>query len=77
MIYTDDIMIFTMNLEEHRQIISEVLQILKDNQLYPKHTKCEFEQSETEYLGLIVGHQTIKMDPAKVSDVTEWPVPTT
>ena len=52
-----------------------MLQILRDNKLYLKHTKCKFEQSETEYLGLIVGHQTIKMDPAKVSGVTEWPVP--
>ena len=69
-------MIFTADLEEHCKIVTEVLQILRDNKLYLKHTKCEFEQSETEYLGLIVGHQTVKMDPAKVKGITSWPVPT-
>ena len=38
--------------------------------------KCEFEQLETEYLGLVVSENTVKMDPAKVSGVTEWPIPT-
>ena len=76
-IYMDDIMIFTADLNEHRKIVTEVLQILRDNKLYLKHTKCKFEQSETEYLGLIVGHQTVKMDPAKVKGVTSWPIPTT
>ena len=76
-IHMDDIMILTADLEEHRKIVTEVLQILRDNKLYLKHTKCEFEQSETEYLGLIVGHQTVKMDPAKVKGVTSWLVPTT
>ena len=73
----DDIMIFTADLNEHRKIVWEVLRILRNNKLYLKHTKCESEQSETEYLELIVGHQTVKMDPAKVKGVTTWPVPTT
>ena len=76
-IYMDDIMIFTPDLNKHCKIVTEILQILRDNKLYPKHTKCEFEQAETKYLGLIVGHQTIKMDPTKVKGVTSWSVPTT
>ena len=75
-IYMDDIMIFTADLNEHRRIVTEVLQILRDDKLYLKHTKCEFEQSETEYLGLIVGHQTVKMDSAKVKGVTNWLIST-
>jgi hypothetical protein len=76
-IYMDDIMIFTMDLAKHSKIVAEVLQILRENHFYLKHTKCEFETSETEYLGLVVGHQTVKMNPVKVSGVTKWPVPTT
>ena len=75
-IYMDDIMIFTKTIEEHRQIVREVLQILWDNKLYLKHTKCEFEQLETEYLGLVVSQNEVKMDPAKVAGVMEWPIPT-
>ena len=68
-------MIFTKTLEEHRIIVKEVLQILRNNKLSLKHTKCDFETVETEYLGLIVSEGQIKMDPSKVKGVTDWPVP--
>ena len=58
-------MIFTMTIEEHQQIVREVLQILRDNKLYLKHTKCEFEQLKTEYLGLVISQNEVKIDPAK------------
>ena len=76
-IYMDNIMIFTKTLEEHQEITQPVLQILRDNKLYLKHTKCDFEQLEMEYLRIIMSHQEVKMDSAKVSGVMEWPVPTT
>ena len=74
-VYMDDIMIFTKTLDEHRQIIREVLQILCENKLSLKHMKCNFETQETEYLELIVSEGQIKMDPGKVKGVTDWPVP--
>ena len=30
-----------------------------------------------EYLGVIVGNNQVKMDPVKVKEITEWPMPTT
>ena len=73
-VYMDDIMIFTKTLNKHRQIIWEVLQILHENKQSLKHTKCDFETQETEYLGLIVSEGQIKMDPGKVKGVTNWPI---
>ena len=73
-VYMDDIMIFTKTLNEHRQIIQEVLQILRENKLSIKHMKCNFKTQEMEYLGLIVSEGQIKMDPRKVKGVTNWPV---
>ena len=29
-----------------------------------------------EYLGVVVSHDLVKMDPIKVAGVTEWPIPT-
>ena len=74
-VYMDDIMIFTKTLEEHCPVVKEVLQILRDNKLSLKHTKCDFETVETEYLGLIVSEGQIKMNPGKVKGVTDWPIP--
>jgi len=50
----DDILIFTVTLEEHRQLVKEVLQRLKDHDLYLRPEKCEFEKREIEYLGLVI-----------------------
>jgi hypothetical protein len=45
-LYLDDILIYSDNLEDHRATVHEVLQVLKDNDLSLKHEKCEFEQRE-------------------------------
>ena len=68
-VYMDDIMIFTDTLAEHRKIVKEVLTILRQNKLSLKHTKCEFEVLETEYLGLIVAQGSVRMDKGKVQGV--------
>ena len=74
-IYIDDIMIFTKTLEEHRCIVKEVLQILWDEHLYLCHNKCDFEVQETEFLGLIMAQDQVKMDHKKVSAIKDWPIP--
>jgi hypothetical protein len=76
-VYMDDILIFTSNLEEHRRIVSEVLQILHDNKLYLKPEKCDFEKEEIEYLGLRIAFDKVMMDPVKVQGVVDWPPPKT
>ena len=77
MVYLDDILIFGNDLEEHRQVTREVLQRLRDNDLYAKAEKCFFEQRRIEYLGMIISKGHVEMDPEKVSAVMDWPVPKT
>lgn len=52
-----------------------MLRWLQDNDIYLKPSKCSFEQSEVEYLGVIVAYDTVKMDPVKVKALAEWPTP--
>ena len=37
--------------------------------------KCKFEVLETEYLGVIISENSIRMDPVKVAGIAEWPTP--
>lgn len=74
-VYLDDILIFTKTLEEHRRVTREVLRILRENKLYLKPEKCEFERPSIEYLGMIVEEGRVRMDPAKVAAVADWAVP--
>ena len=76
-IYMDDIMIFSENLEEHRQMVKQVLAILCKHNLYLKPEKCEFEKERVEYLGLVVMEGKVEMDTVKVEGVSRWPTPRT
>src|ERR1700722_17840688 len=54
----------------------EVLRILRDNDLFLKPEKCIFHADEVKYLGMIVGKGQIRMDPAKITAIRDWPTPT-
>ena len=67
-VYMDDIAIHTkpkpgesedQHKARHKQYTHHVLDILEQNDLYLKPEKCEFEKREIEYLGVIVGQNTL------------------
>jgi len=52
-----------------------MLTILRKNDLFLNINKCQFEQTEVNYLGVCVGGQWVKMEEAKVTRVKEWKPP--
>ncbi len=54
----------------HKEYIHIILNILEEHDLYLKPEKCAFEQEEIDYLGVIVGKGTLKMDP-KIKGVAD------
>jgi hypothetical protein len=75
-VYLNDILIFTMTLEEHRLISRMVMERLHQHKLYLRHEKYKFEKTRIEYLGVIILHNKVEMDPVKIAAVSEWPTPT-
>ena len=59
----------------HIQHVDRVLQILKEKQIYAKPSKCFFGVKEVEYLGHIVSHEGVKVDPNKIKAMMDWPLP--
>ena len=51
------------------------MEILQKYSLSLKLEKCEFEKTSVEYLRVVISHDSVKMDPAKVAGVLEWPTP--
>ena len=74
-VYLDDILIFSKTAEEHLDHLKQVLQIIKQESLFCKLKKCEFNQTELKFVGHIVGAKGIRPDPEKLSAVTGWPAP--
>ena len=77
-IYMDDAIIATEdNAEEHALKVHHFLSKLQKHDLFLKPEKCRFHQKEVEYLGIIIGQGSVKMDPVKVDGIAHWPTPAT
>ena len=74
-IYLDDILLFHESQTKLTTLTHEVLRRLQDNHLFLKPEKCSFAKTSIKYLGFIITEGFIGMDPAKVSAVQQYPVP--
>ena len=69
--FLDDTIVYSETLEEHIIHVRQVLQRLSDAGLHLNPKKCELHQTETRYLGLIVGRRGVRMQPEKVQAIRE------
>ena len=51
LVYLDDILIYSKNMEEHKNHLRQVLEKLREHRLYAKMSKCEFGKSSLHFLG--------------------------
>ena len=71
----DDVLVFAETLEECQERTKRVLDRMKEEDLHLKLAKCAFDQTEVEYLGLVVKNGEILMDPTKLKAVEQWEPP--
>lgn len=74
--YLDDIIIITQTFDKHLEILKEVFRRLKIAQLTVAKEKCFFCRPELKYLGYIVDHNGLRVDPEKISAILSIPQPT-
>ena len=74
-IYLDNILVFSQMFEEHLQHLHQVFSRLRQAGLRLKPKKCTFVRPKVSYLGHIVSHEGIAVDPAKVKAVQDFPPP--
>ena len=51
------------------------MEMLRENKLYAKLSKCDFWLKEVSFLGHIVLVEGIKVDPIKIEAVVNWKLP--
>jgi hypothetical protein len=68
-VFIDDVLVYSRNEEEHMEHLHLVLQKLREHQLYPKLSKCEFWLKQFSLLGHIILEGGISLDPSKIQDV--------
>ena len=75
MVFIDDILVYSKSREEHEEHLRITLQLLRDNQLYAKLSKCEFWLEQVAFLGHIVSKEGLLVDSAKIEAIVKWERP--
>ncbi|KAJ3684911.1 hypothetical protein LUZ61_014075 [Rhynchospora tenuis] len=75
LVFFDDIFIYSQSIEDHVKHLAIALQILKDNQLFAKLSKCEIGTNKVEYLGHLISQEGVATDPSKIEAMVNWPIP--
>lgn len=76
-VYLDNILIYSKDEASHAQHVKEVLERLKEFNLFCKLEKCEFNVTEVEFLRYQVKEGGFAITPSKVQAVLDWPIPST
>ena len=69
-VYIDDILIYSTNEAEHIGHVKQVLQRLRENNLYTKRSKCEFHTTSVDFLGYVVSDKGVAMEQDRVKAIS-------
>ena len=72
-VYFEDILIYSKNLDDHLMHFKTVLDVLRKERLLAKLKKCTFCTDRLVFLGFVVSAQGIQVDEEKVQEIKDWP----
>ena len=71
-VYLDDVLIYSDKLEQHQADVRNIINSIYQSRMRLKPSKFKLLETEKEYLGFIVSHQGIKVDPVKTKAIRIW-----
>ncbi|GJZ53457.1 putative reverse transcriptase domain-containing protein [Tanacetum coccineum] len=63
--------------EEHEDHLKLILELLKNEVLYAKFSKCEFWLPRVQFLGHVIDSEGIHVNPIKIESIKDWASPKT
>nr|GEY26366.1 putative reverse transcriptase domain-containing protein [Tanacetum cinerariifolium] len=76
-VFIDDILIYSKNKEDHEKHLKIILELLKNEKLYAKFSKCDFWLKSVQFLGHMIDSNGVHVDPTNVEAIQNWYAPTT
>jgi hypothetical protein len=59
--------------EGHKQCTHELLELMAKHHYHLRPAKCQWEQTQMEFLGILVEAGKMRVDPAKRDGISKWP----
>nr|GEX49165.1 putative reverse transcriptase domain-containing protein [Tanacetum cinerariifolium] len=72
-----DVLVVVANKEDHEKHLKIILELLKNEKLYAKFSKCDFWLKSVQFLGHVIDSNGVHVDPAKVEAIRNWSALTT
>nr|GEY07121.1 putative reverse transcriptase domain-containing protein [Tanacetum cinerariifolium] len=60
------------NKEDHKEHLKTILELLKNEKLYAKFSKCDFWLESVHFLGHVIDNDGVHVDPVKKNKKFEW-----
>ena len=75
LVFLDDVLVYSRSVEEHAEHLRQVLQKLREWQLFAKASKCQIQTETIEFLGQQVTAAGMTPTDEKLRAVREWETP--
>lgn len=76
-VYIDDLLIYSMNKEDHYNNLKEVFKRLKANNICINFEKSDFCKNEVKFIGQIVSNLRVKADIKNIKNLSDLKTPKT
>ena len=73
LVYFDDLLLYYETTDLH---LCWTFEHLRSKKVYAGPAKCEFRNTQVEYLDYIIGSGVVAVDPSKTHAIMDWPEPT-
>nr|GEV92982.1 putative reverse transcriptase domain-containing protein [Tanacetum cinerariifolium] len=71
-LFIDDILIYSKNKEDHKKYLKIILELLKNERLYAKFSKCDFWLKSVQFLGHVIDNNGVHVDLVKREKVIAY-----
>ncbi|GKA15897.1 putative reverse transcriptase domain-containing protein [Tanacetum coccineum] len=70
-VFIDDILIYSKSKEEHEEHLKLILELLKNEELYAKFSKCDVWLSKVQFLNHVIDSEGVQLIMAKMVSIKE------
>ncbi|GKB10076.1 retrovirus-related pol polyprotein from transposon TNT 1-94, partial [Tanacetum coccineum] len=74
-VFIDDILVYSNDEKEHEKHLKIILKLLKKKRLYAKFSKCDLWLDSVQFLGHVIDHSGVHLDPTKIEAIKSWAAP--